>query len=191
MQFDPNSELELNEDPMLDESVPSLTRTQLSQRLSLSIGAPVSDGPYPTSKIQKGPVLVCGSTDLSGEGVGLGVPIAKFAHRVFFPGKAHITERLTDDQRRTWIVDYRLNLEERLTLKSGRMIQNENFYALKEWFAGPHKIMTFPPASTIFFVKSSTDATLIVFAVTCSGILRGIIAPLIPGSSSGPVVTSQ
>jgi hypothetical protein len=132
MQFDPNSELERKEHPMLDERGPPLTHTQLSQRLSLSIDAPISNGPYPTSKIQKGPVLVCGSTDLSGEGVGLGVPLAKFAHRVFFPGKARIIERLTDDQLRTWIVDYELNLEERLTLKSGRKIRSENFYALKE-----------------------------------------------------------
>jgi hypothetical protein len=139
MQFDPNSEQELKEDQMPDEFVPSLTRTQLSQRLSFSIDAPVSSGPYPTSKIQKGPVLVCRSTDLSGEGVGLGVPAAKFAHRVFFPGKARIIERLTDDQLCTWIVNYELNLEERLTLKSGRKIQSEKFYALKEWFAGLHK----------------------------------------------------
>jgi len=84
-------------------------------------------------------VLVSGSADLSGEGVGLGVPIAKFARHVFFPGKARIIERLTDDQLCTWIVDYELNLEERLTLKSGKKIQSENFYALKEWFAGLHK----------------------------------------------------
>ncbi len=124
---------------MLNERVPSLTRTPLSQRLSLSIKAPVSNGPYPTSKIQKGPVLVCGSTDLSGEGVGLGVPVARFAHRVFFPGKARVIERLTDHQLCTWIVDYELNLEERLAQKSGKIIQNENFYALKEWLAGLHK----------------------------------------------------
>jgi hypothetical protein len=136
MQFGPNSELELKKDSMLDELIPSLTRTPLSQRLSLSIDALVSSGPYPTSKMQKGPVLLCGSTDLSREGVGLGVPIAKFAHRVFFPGEARIIERLTDDQLRTWIVDYELNLEERLTLKSGKKIRSENFYALKEWFAG-------------------------------------------------------
>ncbi len=101
MQFGPNSELELKKDSMLDELIPSLTRTPLSQRLSLSIDALVSSGPYPTSKMQKGPVLLCGSTDLSREGVGLGVPIAKFAHRVFFPGEARIIERLTDDQLRT------------------------------------------------------------------------------------------
>jgi hypothetical protein len=124
---------------MQKDRVHSLISAPLSQRLSLSIKAPVTNGPYPTSKIHKGPVLVCGSIDLSGEGVGLGVPAAKFAHRVFFPGKAHVIERKKDHDLRLWIADYELNLEERLTLKSGQKIRSENFYALKEWFAGLHK----------------------------------------------------
>ncbi|MGZ8885908.1 MAG: hypothetical protein ACXW1O_04975 [Halobacteriota archaeon] len=124
---------------VLNDNIPSLADAALSERLCISLRPPSSNGHYPTSKIQKGPVLVCGSADLSGEGVGLGVPIAKFARHVFFPGKARIIERLTDDQLCTWIVDSELNLEERLTLKSGKKIQSENFYALKEWFAGLHK----------------------------------------------------
>jgi len=124
---------------VLNDHIPSLAHTALSERLCVSLRPPSSNGPYPTSKIQKGPVLVCGSVDLSGEGVGLGVPIAKFAHHVFFPRKACVIERLTDDQLSSWIVDYELNLEERLTLKSGKKIQSKNFYALKELFAGLHK----------------------------------------------------
>ena len=139
MQFDLNSEANIDENSMLKDLIPSLTSAPLSQRLSLSIKAPVTNGPYPTSKIHKGAVLVCGSIDLSGEGVGLGVPAAKFAHRVFFPGKAHVIERINDRRLRSWIADYDLNLEERLTLKSGKKIRSENFYALKEWFAGLHK----------------------------------------------------
>jgi hypothetical protein len=111
----------------------------LSERLCISLKAPESDGIYPTSKIQKGPVLVHGSADLSGEGVGLGVPIAKFAHRVVFPGKAWIVEQREDNYCCTWVVDYELNLEERLTFKSGKSIRNESFYRLKELFASLHK----------------------------------------------------
>ncbi|MGZ4893850.1 MAG: hypothetical protein ACXVIS_07260 [Halobacteriota archaeon] len=124
---------------MLNDNIPSLAHTALSERLCISLRPPSSDGHYPTSKIQKGPVLVCGSADLSGEGVGLGVPIAKFARHVFFPGKARIIERLTDGQLCSWIVEYELNLEERLRLKSGKKIQSETFYALKERFASLHK----------------------------------------------------
>jgi hypothetical protein len=111
----------------------------LSERLCLSLKAPESDGIYPTSKIQKGPVLVRGFADLSGEGVGLGVPAAKFAHRVVFPGKACIVEQQTDANLCMWVVDYELNLEERVTFKSGKSILNESFHRLKERFAGLHK----------------------------------------------------
>jgi hypothetical protein len=138
MQFDPNLKLKLDGNPMLNNSG-FLTCAPLSQRLSLSIQAPSRGGPYPTNKIQKGPVLACGSTDLSGEGVGFGVPVAKFAHRVFFPGKARVIERRKDPHLCAWIADYELNLEERLTLKSGKSIQSETFYAVKEWFAELHK----------------------------------------------------
>ena len=123
----------------LNEHIPSLAHTALSERLCISLRAPSSNGPYPTSKIQKGPVLVRGSADLSGEGVGLGVPVAKFAHRVVFPGKACLVEQRKDNHLCMWVVDYELNLEELVIFKSGKSIRNENFYRLKEWFAGLHK----------------------------------------------------
>ncbi|MGD0170938.1 MAG: hypothetical protein ABSB81_02245 [Halobacteriota archaeon] len=124
---------------MLNDGVPSLAHTALSERLCISLTAPESDGIYPTSKMQKGPVLVRGSADLSGKGVGLGVPVAKFAHRVVFPGKACIVEQREDNHLCTWVVDYELNVEERVTFKSGKSIRNESFYRLKERFAGLHK----------------------------------------------------
>ena len=70
-----------------------LAHTALSEGLCISLQAPSSNGPYPTSRIQKGPGLVRGSADLSGEGIGLGVPVAKFAHRVVFPGEAQVDEQ--------------------------------------------------------------------------------------------------
>jgi hypothetical protein len=124
---------------VLNEHVPSLAHTALSERLCISLRPPTSNGPYPTSAIQKGPVLVCGSVDLSGEGVGLGTPVAKFAHRVVFPGKVHVNEQREDSHLSTWVVDYTLNLEEHVTLKTGKSIRNDIFYRLTEWFAGLHK----------------------------------------------------
>jgi hypothetical protein len=123
----------------LHDHIPSLAHTALSERLCISLRPPTSNGPYPTSKIQKGPVLVCGSADLSGEGVGLGAPVVKFGHRVIFPGKARVNEQLEDGHVSTWVVDYTLNLEERVTLKSGKSIHNDTIYRLTEWFAGLHK----------------------------------------------------
>ena len=67
------------------------------------------------------------------------MPAAKFAHRVFFPGEARLNEQREDSHHCTWVVDYELNLEERVTLKSGKSIQNDAFYRLKERFASLHK----------------------------------------------------
>jgi hypothetical protein len=116
-----------------------LAHTALSERLFVSLQAPETAGTYPTNTIQKGPVLTAGTDDLSGEGVGLGVPVAKFAHRAVFPGRARVIEQLVDGHLCTWVVDFDLNLEERVALKSGESIQNDSFYWLKERFAGLHK----------------------------------------------------
>jgi hypothetical protein len=57
--------------------------------------------------------------------------------------------------------------------------------------APPLDIRISSEVATICSSESSTDSTAIVSVVTCSAIRRGKIAPLIPGSSSGPVVTCQ
>ncbi|MGP8134515.1 MAG: hypothetical protein ACLQAL_09665 [Halobacteriota archaeon] len=124
---------------MLKDHNPPLAHTALSEGLCISLRAPSGNGPYPTSRIQKGPVLMRGSTVLSGVGIGVGVPVAKFAHRVVFPGKAQVNEQRDDSHLSVWVVDYELNLEERVTLRSGKSIQNDIFYRLTEWFAGLHK----------------------------------------------------
>ncbi|MDD1721580.1 MAG: hypothetical protein LUP95_06305, partial [Euryarchaeota archaeon] len=74
---------------MFNDHIAILAQTPLSPRLSLEVRAPrYENKPYPTSAIQKGPVLVHEANDLSGEGVGLGVPVVKFGRHVFFPGHA-------------------------------------------------------------------------------------------------------
>jgi len=64
-----------------EDDMTSLAHAALSEPLCLSLKAPKSEGTYPANKIRKRPVLISGSTDLSREGVGLGVPVAKFAQR--------------------------------------------------------------------------------------------------------------
>jgi hypothetical protein len=124
---------------VLNGNISPLVHTALSERLFISLKTPEIDVTYPTSKIQKGPVIVSGAVDLCGEGVGLGVPVAKFTHRVVFPGKARVNEQRADNHRCTWVVDYELNLEELVTMKSGESIHNDSFYRLKEGFAGLHR----------------------------------------------------
>lgn len=98
----------------------------------------VGQGAYPTSTIQKGPTLVYESVDLSGEGIGLGVPVLKLKRRVVFPGSGAFEERWNDD-RCTWIMDYELNLEERVTLRDGKSIKSGGFYELMERLAALHR----------------------------------------------------
>lgn len=152
MNFDRNLKIRNRHSEPSDERR-CLTYAPLTHQLALSICAPSSNGPYATSEIQKGPVLLHGSADLSGEGVGLGVPVAKSAHRVFFPRKARLTERKEDPYRCVWIADYALNLEERLVLNGSKSIQSESFYALKELFAQIHK--TVGAARNLFEYASS------------------------------------
>ena len=117
----------------------SFAHVKLSEHLSLRLKVPDGkNGAYPTSSIQKGPVLFHDSIDLSGEGVGFGVPVVKYGHRVFFPGTARIRER-RQDTLCIWTIAYELNVEERVVLKNGRRVHIDAFYALKERLAWLHK----------------------------------------------------
>ena len=51
---------------------------------------PGAVGPYPTSGLQKGLLLLEGGQELSSEGVGFGVPVLKRGPRAVFPGSAEI-----------------------------------------------------------------------------------------------------
>ncbi len=122
---------------------PCLARAPLSKRLAVAMSAPsAGKGDYPTSTIQKGPTLVYESMDLSGEGIGLGVPVLKFKRRVVFPGGVTFEERWNDDCC-TWIVDYELNLEERVILRNGKSIKSGSFYELTERLAALHRAKPF------------------------------------------------
>ncbi|HYA32760.1 MAG TPA: hypothetical protein VEG65_02005 [Candidatus Bathyarchaeia archaeon] len=112
-----------------------LARTALSQRLFICLPAPEKDGRYPTSRIQKGPILTVNDRDLSGEGVGLGVPVIKFAQRAFFPGTARVIARKASEGFSVWVVEYDFNLVERVALERGHVVHNADFYRLIEGFA--------------------------------------------------------
>lgn len=75
-------------------------------------------GPYPSSRIPKGPVLVHRGVDLSEEGVGFGVPVLKQGLKTVFPGSVRLSVRA---EGRQTIIDaaFEMNLHERLTRSSG------------------------------------------------------------------------
>ncbi|MCX9012604.1 MAG: hypothetical protein OIN66_15985 [Candidatus Methanoperedens sp.] len=111
-------------------------RIPISGEISLLIGSRAGD--YPSSRIQKGPVLIYRNKDLSEEGVGFGVPVLKFGHEAVFPGSRHVT---AEKNRDTVVikVDYDLNLVERMAIVGNKKIDSEAFYKIKEWFHGLHR----------------------------------------------------
>ncbi len=110
-------------------------RIPMSGEISLQIvnGA----GNYPSSRIQKGPVLIYRNKDLSEEGVGFGVPVLKFGHEAIFPGSRRITAEKNND---TVVIkiNYDLNLVERMAIRGNKKIDRA-FYKIKEWFHGQHR----------------------------------------------------
>lgn len=111
-------------------------RIPISGELSLQIGD--GSGDYPSSRIQKGPVLIYKNKDLSEEGVGFGVPVLKFGHEAIFPGSKSIT---TEKNKDTFVIkiDYDLNLVERMTIRGNKKVESRAFYKIKEWFHGLHR----------------------------------------------------
>lgn len=111
-------------------------RIPISGEISLQIGDGAGD--YPSSRIQKGPVLIYRNKDLSEEGVGFGVPVLKFGHEAFFPGSKHVTAEKNND---TVVIkiDYDLNLVERMAIRGNKKIDSRAFYKIKEWFHGLHR----------------------------------------------------
>jgi hypothetical protein len=92
---------------------------------------------YPTSRIQKGLVLICGDRDLSEEGIGFGAPIFKFGEEAIFPGcwRARIEEREDGTQ---VIADYVMNLAARTT-RRGRLMKSRFFYRARNAFSSLHR----------------------------------------------------
>lgn len=111
-------------------------RIPISGEISLLIGDGAGD--YPSSRIQKGPVLIYRNKDLSEEGVGFGVPVLKFGHEAIFPGSKRVTAEKNNDTV-VIMIDYDLNLVERMAIRGNKKINSRAFYKIKEWFHGLYR----------------------------------------------------
>ncbi len=111
-------------------------RIPMSGEISLQIGDRAGD--YPSSRIQKGLVLIYRNKYLSEEGVGFGVPVFKFRHEAIFPGSKRVTAEKNNDIV-VIKVDYELNLVERMAIRGNKKINSRAFYKIKEWFHGLHR----------------------------------------------------
>jgi hypothetical protein len=90
--------------------------------------------PFPTSKIQKGFVLIYQGLDLSEEAVGFGVPIVKRGLRTIFPREVDLYLHGGKGHARV-SARYKLNLEERLVRNGNASVKSKLLYAGKNGLA--------------------------------------------------------
>ena len=103
--------------------------------LSLKIGAlTVSGKEYPTTRLQKGLILLHDGQELAEEGVGFGVPVLKQGMRTIFPGHIELAS-----QRRgsVWELTalFRLNLEEKIAVPGRGSVKSKPLYSVKNSLA--------------------------------------------------------
>jgi hypothetical protein len=103
-----------------------------------AVVAPGGDPVYPTRRLQRGLLLLCDGQDVSGEGVGFGVPVLKCGLQTVFPGGMELT--LTG-RGRDWqaTAAYRMDLVERLTGREGGVVRPRLVYAAKDSLAAVHR----------------------------------------------------
>jgi hypothetical protein len=89
---------------------------------------------YPTSRIQKGLVLLADNQDLSEEAVGFGVPILKRGLQTIFPGELELS-LVEGSSISTIDARYKLNLEEKIARSGNGIINNRLIYASKNSLA--------------------------------------------------------
>jgi hypothetical protein len=94
---------------------------------------PGAAGPYPTSGLQKGLLLLDGGQELGSEGVGFGVPVLKRGPRAVFPGSAEIVVHPETPRMVTML--YTMDRVERLGGRRHRLFLHRPLDEAREAFA--------------------------------------------------------
>jgi hypothetical protein len=94
---------------------------------------PGAPGPYPTSGLQKGLLLLDEGQELSSEGVGFAVPVLKRGPRAVFPGSAEIT--VHQGSPRSLTVTFTMDRVERLGGRRRRLFLHRPLDEAREAFA--------------------------------------------------------
>ena len=94
---------------------------------------PGAAGPYPTSGLQKGLLLLDGGQELGSEGVGFGVPVLKRGPRAVFPGSAEIVVHPSTPHTVTML--YTMDRVERLGGRRHRLFLHRPLDEAREAFA--------------------------------------------------------
>lgn len=111
----------------------------LFPEICLKIGQVSNNGDsYPTSRLQKGLILIANGQELVEEGVGFGVPVLKFGVKTIFPGAIELADlNGSRDQEVTAV--YRINLEEKLTGQNLQSVQSRSLYRIKNHLADVYR----------------------------------------------------
>jgi hypothetical protein len=89
---------------------------------------------YPTSRLQKGLILISNGQELAEEGVGFGVPVLKLGVKTIFPGWVELSCK-DDGSRQEISAKFILNLEERITGHGLGSIKSRPLYQIKNYLA--------------------------------------------------------
>lgn len=128
----------------------------LFQGLALKMGEPpLVRKEYPTTRLQKGLLLLDQDRALDEEGVGFGVPVLKRGLTTIFPGAVELTTRQEDS---TWEIHarFKLNLVEKISKGGNGLVENRLAYGVKNLLAALIRqapIMRSPMTSTSSIVR--------------------------------------
>jgi hypothetical protein len=121
--------LDADKAPKLDITFPFF------EDISLMIGPVLANClDYPSSKLQKGLILIANDQELAEEGVGFGVPVLKQGVRTIFAGEIDLTW-LNDGSQKVITAVFLMNLEERLVSEGRGKIRSESLYQVKNHLA--------------------------------------------------------
>ena len=113
-------------------------RIALGDGLSLRCSDEASAAPYPTRRLQNGLRLYDGDQELTGEGVGFGVPVLKRGVQTIFPGAVELRTGVSGPVHEL-AATYELNLVERLVRADGGGVRAAGLYAAKDALAALHR----------------------------------------------------
>jgi hypothetical protein len=89
---------------------------------------------YPSSRLQKGLIIVSNGQELAEEGVGFGVPVLKQGVKTIFAGEIELTWSNMGSRREIEAI-YFMNLEEMLISQSLGSLKSESLYRIKNHLA--------------------------------------------------------
>lgn len=97
---------------------------------------------FPTHGLQRGVLLSLSDRDISGEGMGFGVPVIRVKGRTIFPGSAIVRIEESPEEASELVhvhVVYSMDRVQTVHLGGGKAVGSRRFYRLHEWAAAVHR----------------------------------------------------